>query len=89
MSVGPCLPIHPTMAFKVTDCNVLPRSAESCEMPRVMRRSRQASWSVEDRRERRGELGKRKRDAVAGEETAPERKHRRRQEVTVSSRTSR
>ena len=52
-------------------------------MPRVLRRSRQASWT-EDRRE----LGKRKREIVADE--APERKHRRREEAeTVSSRTSR
>ena len=59
-------------------------------MPRVMRRSRQASWSAEERRERRGELGKRKRDVAGGEETAPDRKHRRREEEeAVSSRTSR
>ena len=52
-------------------------------MPRVMRRSRQASWTEERR-----DLGKRKRDVAADE--APERKHRRREEAeTVSSRTSR
>ena len=56
----------------------------------MMRRSRQASWSAEERRERRGELGKRKRDVAGGEETAPDRKHRRREEEeAVSSRTSR
>ena len=44
---------------------------------------------MEDRRERRAEVGKRKRDLVGGEETAPARKHRRREEEAVSSRTSR
>ena len=58
-------------------------------MPRAMRRSRQASWSPEDRRERRGDLGKRKRDVAGAEETVPDRKHRRREEEAVSSRTSR
>ena len=81
---------HASLVFKVTPCNVLPFSAESREMPRVMRRSRQASWSVEERRERRGDLGKRKRDVAGGEETAPDRKHRRREEEeAVSTRTSR
>ena len=65
-------------------------SVQRAVMPRVMRRSRQASWSVEERRERRGDLGKRKRDVAGGEETAPDRKHRRREEEeAVSTRTSR
>ena len=36
-----------------------------------------------------GDLGKRKRDVAGAEETVPDRKHRRREEEAVSSRTSR